>query len=410
MAYNWRNIFSIWRLQSVQIISILLLYAISASYIPTVIQQGLYTLSLMIKEFLVWMIPITVLVYVAATIRSFEKHAPLFILLLLIFETSSNFCSIWYAYATANVSAKYLNDFNIVDSVNNFEALWKIPFSKPAWWSADKGAIAGLIIGRIAAYKRGNHADKFVDSGNLVVEWIITRFLGRLIPLFVLGFAVQMYQMKLLTHIFSHYAILVTWLLVFIVCYATCLFLLGAGGVLTKALFNARNILPAGAMALTSGCSISTMPLTIKCAAKNLQNPFLAKAIIPATTNIQQVGDVIANGFLCFLIYKNFNGHAPDILTWLNFSVIFVIARFATAAVLGGAIFIMIPIYEAYLGFTAEMVAILLALNVVLDPIITSSNVTMNAALCKIFENFWNMVQKSIESFKLKKVKSTRTI
>ena len=132
------------------------------------------------------------------------------------------------------------------------------------------------------------------------------------------------------------------------------------------------------------------MPWTIKGTSLNLKNPELAKAIIPATTNIQQIGDCITNTFLCFLIYKHFFGYTPDALTWAIFSIIFVAARFATAAVIGGAIFIMLPIYQNYLNFTDEMLAIILALNVILDPIVTSSNVMANGGLAKIFENVWS--------------------
>jgi Na+/H+-dicarboxylate symporter len=69
------------------------------------------------------------------------------------------------------------------------------------------------------------------------------------------------------------------------------------------------------------------------------------------------------------------------------------LARFATAAVQGGAIFIMLPIYETYLDFNGEMIALILALNVVLDPLITSCNVLANGALCRTFERVWGGVQ-----------------
>ena len=53
----------------------------------------------------------------------------------------------------------------------------------------------------------------------------------------------------------------------------------------------------------------------------------------------------------------------------------------------------MLPIYENYLNFTPEMIAIILALNVVLDPLITSCNVMANGALCRVFEKVWGFVQ-----------------
>ena len=49
----------------------------------------------------------------------------------------------------------------------------------------------------------------------------------------------------------------------------------------------------------------------------------------------------------------------------------------------------MLPIYETYLGFNPEMIAIILAFNVVLDPIITGSNVVANGSLCRVFEKVW---------------------
>lgn len=107
-----------------------------------------------------------------------------------------------------------------------------------------------------------------------------------------------------------------------------------------------------------------------------------------------------ANTFLCFLIYVHFNGHVPPLSLWIPFSAVFVLTRFATAAIIGGAIFIMLPIYEYYLHFTPEMIAIILAFNVILDPLITGSNVIANGALCRVFEKAWTFFLKHIISKK----------
>jgi Na+/H+-dicarboxylate symporter len=197
-----------------------------------------------------------------------------------------------------------------------------------------------------------------------------------------------MYKTNLLSQI-TGYADLALWLILFLIAYIIFLFFLGGGPLIPSFFQRIRNLLPATGMAFSSGCSLSTMPWTIEGSAKNLVNPDLAKVVIPVTTNIQQIGDCIINCFFCFLIYTHFNGHSPDLATWGLFSTVFVLARFATAAVIGGAIFIMLPIYESYLGFTPEMIAIILAFNVILDPIVTSSNVIANGALCRIFEKVW---------------------
>jgi Na+/H+-dicarboxylate symporter len=187
--------------------------------------------------------------------------------------------------------------------------------------------------------------------------------------------------------------VVVVFLLLIWALYLGFLFLLSAGGSLRLGLVHIKNLLPAGGIALGSGCSLSTMPWTISGAAKNLESPELAQAVIPATTNIQQIGDAIANTFLCYVLYSHYYGEAPSFSMWGAFSLAFVGARFATAAVLGGAIFIMLPLYESYLNFSPEMVAVILAYNVMLDPLITSSNVMANGALCRVFEGVWQRVR-----------------
>ncbi len=380
--------------RTVQTMLVILLYAAFAQFLPEIAHRSFYTISIFIKDMLVWMMPFTVCVFIAHTITSFERKAPMFILVLVLFEAISNFTSIWYAFGAGALVSNELAGFEVIKFQSDFSALWRIPFTKPAWWGADKGSMLGLVLGCYAAFNSSSALRPVLEIGKSVMEFIITKIFARFIPLFVLGFIAQIYNTGLLGHMTAHYAALVLYLLLFLVTYFLLIFALSAGFRPSKIYQHIMNMLPAAGIAVTSGCSLSTMPWTIKGAAQNLENPALAKAIIPATTNIQQTADCITNAFLCFLIYKHFNGHIPDMATLLPFSFIFVLARFATAAVLGGAIFIMIPIYEAYLGFNSEMVAIILALNVILDPIVTSGNVMANGGLCRVFERVWSKVSK----------------
>ena len=338
--------------------------------------------------------PITVGVFIASTIDSFERKAPIFILILILFEGFSNFLSVCYAYGVGTIVSDQIPEFTVVTMSDNFSALWRIPFTKPIWWGADKGSLVGLIVGCISALTRSHRLKSTLRKARTIIEKILTKGFARLIPLFVLGFVAQIYSTGVLNHMILHYGVLILYLLVALVIYIFCIFAIGNSFKLSPTIKNIQNLLPAGLISLTSGCSLSTMPWTIQGTEKNLRSPALAKAIIPATTNIQQIGDCIAQTFLCFLIYKSFFGYNPDLLTWSAFTLVFVAMRFATAAALGGAIFLMLPIYQHYLYFTDEMIGIILAFNVVLDPIITSSNVMANGGLAKIFENAWKAVEK----------------
>lgn len=374
--------------RGMQLLLLLGIYFSVASVLPNAIHQGLYTFSLLIKDILLWLLPLMVGFFIAHALSSFEKKAPLFILTLFVFEAVSNLLSVWYAYGSGFLAMKQMSTINAEPLADSFSPLWAISTLKPLWWSASKGTFAGILFGLVAAFKFPV-LKSIISVGKAKIEWLLTRFFSRLIPLFILGFIARMYKTRLLDQLVGRYLELLLYLVLFLLVYLSFLFFLGSGFGMRKFFNNIKNVLPAGAMAFTSGCSLSTMPWTIEGTAKNLKDPELAKTVIPATTNIQQIGDCIANTFLCFLIYCQFYGHPPSLGIWLPFSLVFVLARFTTAAVIGGAIFIMLPIYEGYLGFNAEMIAIILAFNVILDPLITSSNVIANGALCRVFERVW---------------------
>lgn len=372
-----------------QVLLAVTLYLICASLLPEAAHRGLYTFSLFIKDILVWLLPVTVGLFIAQTICSFHHRAPLFILAIVLFEGLSNFSSVWFALGGGHIAADFLPPIRMPAIDLDFSPLWRLPLVKPQWWSADKGTLCGVLVGLLAIALKQTLLKEWIAKGKETAQWILTKIFSRLIPLFILGFVARMHQTAILNHIFAHYSVLLIWMLVILAAYLFLLFLIGSNGSLKGALQCLKNLSPAGAIAFTSGCSLSTMPWTIEGTGKNLQDPDFAKAVIPATTNIQQIGDCIINTFLCFLIYNHFYGHPPDLAALASFSVMFVLARFTTAAVIGGAIFIMLPIYETYLSFSPEMIAIILAFNVILDPIVTSSNVMANGALCRIFEKVW---------------------
>jgi Na+/H+-dicarboxylate symporter len=379
------------RHRSIQVLLAISLYLLAAPYLPAQAHQALYTASLFLKDLLLWLLPVTICFFIAHAIFSFEKKAPLFVLVLLLFEACSNGASVWYSYLCGHLAANHLEPISTQTMHEHFEPLWRLTFSRPAWWSPDKGSMVGFCLGLLAAFKLPE-LGSLLNRGKKAMETILTRFFARLIPLFILGFVARISQTNLLGQITAHYADLLGWLVLFLALYIALLFFIGSRGSPLSFFTHMKNLFPAAGMAFSSGCSLSTMPWTIEGTSKNLRNPDLAKALIPATTNIQQIGDCIVNSFLCFLIYTQFYGHTPPLSTWIPFSAVFVLARFATAAVLGGAIFIMLPIYEAYLGFTPEMGALILAFNVILDPIVTCGNVVANGALCRIFEKVWDRV------------------
>lgn len=292
--------------RGVQVLLLLAVYFSIAQFLPIVVHQGLYTISVFIKDLLMWLLPLTVGFFIAHAIGSFKQQTPLFIITFIIFEALSNFSSVWYAYLGGHLAVEHLPPFKLATSNFDFLALWRLPLFRPAWWSADKGALLGLVLGCVTALTNRPLLKQVIEQGKEKAQWILTKVFSRVIPFFVLGFVARMYQMHLFQDVIVQYSTLLVWLMVLLILYILALFIIGSEWTFKDIVRSIKNLLPAGGIAFTSRCSISTMPWTIEGTAKNLQNPSFVKAIIPATTNIQQIGDCITNTFLCFLLYRNF--------------------------------------------------------------------------------------------------------
>lgn len=364
----------------VQTMLVIGIYGILAPHLPFFYHRLFYSFSLLIKDLLIWTMPATVCAFLAYTVASFEKKAVMFVSILLMFEFCSNFLSVWYGYGASSLTSGFFERITQVREYHSLEALFRLPFTKPWWWSCDKGVFLGIILGIF--YRKKTH----IFMAKRGAELLLTKFFSRLIPLFVLGFVSNMYHTKLLVDLTKRYGFIVIALTCFIFLYVFLIYFVAHKGQVKPTFIAIRNMLPAGIMALTSSCSLSTMPLTIEGTVKNLKDPDLAKSLIPATTNIQQIGDCIMMAFFSCFVYAQFFGHTPSFMEWLQFSIVFTLARFAVTAVIGGAIFVMLPIFEAYLGFNPEMIALILALNMIMDPVVTSSNVMANGGLCIMFE------------------------
>jgi Na+/H+-dicarboxylate symporter len=147
-----------------------------------------------------------------------------------------------------------------------------------------------------------------------------------------------------------------------------------------------RNILPALVTAFGSMSSTAAMPLSIQAAEKNLDERCNAGIIIPATASIHLVGDCFFLPLVAMAVMMSFGMSCPSLWDYLPFAIHFVLAKFAVAAVPGGGVLVMIPVMQKYLGMSSEMLALVTALYILFDPLITTCNVAGNGALAIVFD------------------------
>ena len=105
-------------------------------------------------------------------------------------------------------------------------------------------------------FLRETHVDyNFFTKSSEIARWILAKVFVRLAPIFILGFVVQMYQKQLLQHLYANYAVLVGWLVIFLLAYIILLFAIGASLRLKETVRHITNLLPAAGVALSTGCS-----------------------------------------------------------------------------------------------------------------------------------------------------------
>jgi Na+/H+-dicarboxylate symporter len=206
-------------------------------------------------------------------------------------------------------------------------------------------------------------------------------------PFFIIGTAVKLQHDGILIQIFEHYLPI---LLIFVTsayCYILLQYFALDGFNLSKTMTYIRNVFPAMITALGSMSSASALPLSIiKAPEENSEQKSNASVIIPATVNIHLVGDCFFIPMVAIAVMASFNMGVPSMSDYVIFAVHFVLAKFAVAAVSGGGILVMLPILQQYLGFSPEMLALITAIYILFDSLITACNVVGNGAFAILFD------------------------
>lgn len=385
-----KNILDFFKKPPIQLCVVIFFVVVFGEYLPYSVVRSFYTFSLFIKDIIINILPVVVAVFIASTLKQFQKKALFLVTLLLVFEGISNAMSTMYAYGAAHILQGWLCAFDtILNQDFQIVPYFQLGSLNVYGYNTSSGVMVGVATGLSSAFfptiMSGHIIDKMRDS----ISYFLSQILSRVIPLYVLGFVLFMQHSGLIGTMLETYGVVILLVALCVCFYLFLIFVMAT--FLGKNTFYTfiQNILPTSLIASTTMSSAATMPYTIEAAEKNLRIPGFARMLIPATTNIQQVGDCITNAFLCLVILKTFGHSIPDIKHWLIFVGVFTLARYSTAAVMGGAIYIMIPIYKETLGFNDEMIAVILALNIVLDPLVTASNVLANGGLAVIFESIW---------------------
>jgi len=373
------------------------------NHIPLIIKQFCFSISLSLKMVLEFFLPLIIFSYLASCILSFKKGVLTFIFILLITVFISNFLGTLVSYGSYLFTFSTFAQTSIASSTSSSDLLplWSVPI--PKLLSNDLALYLSLLLSFSISFVRGfaekynihgllnvtQGFEKFVNFLKQISSFFLTRIFIPLVPLFILGYIINLQHLGSLNKIITSYFPIFLLIISVQILYLLIIFSVITKFNLSYAYTYIRNTLSAALTGFSTMSSAAAMPLTLQAAERNTNNPNLARILIPATVNIHMVGNSIAMPIMAISCLLTFDLPFPDFQSFILFGLSFALAQFAVSAVPSGGIFIMIPLMEKFLGFTPDMISIITTLNILLDAPVTATSIFGNSALAIFLNKFF---------------------
>lgn len=371
------------------LILILVIPLFIGQWVPYDVKAFLYSISLSMKVCLIFILPFIIFSFIFSTLLNLKSGVLKFIIMLIGLIFVSNSVAIMLGYTVGSVALPHLSiQPNVTGNGHHFlTPMWQI--SLPKLISNQYALFGGFILGLIFSFKRFEKVDRFAHIINYASSYFLKKIFTPLLPFFILGFVFKLEQDELLEKALRVYGPVFFIVVGTQISYMIFLYLSVAKFSLKKFWFYVKNIFPAIITGLSTLSSAASMPVLILCTEKNLDRPEIADIIVPATVNIHTLGSAIGLTTLTLTTLLTFGHGLPSLPEFTTFAFFYALAKFAVAAVPGGAIIVATPLLEAYLNFTPEMIGLITAIYMLFDPFGTATNVTGNGFFAIAFSKIY---------------------
>ena len=377
-----------------QLVAVILFVFFVGPFLPESVIRVCYTFSLLFKELLNFILPFIIFSFVLTGILSFKKNAPLILAILMGMIFFSNGLVAIISFLVAKIAVPLATCDLTYASAQGAAVL--TPFytvSIPAL-ASNYMLLSSLVLGIMGTFIRVPFLERCLHQMKSGIEYLVNRFFIPFIPLYVLGFLLEINYRGTFVTLFQHYGTTFVLIIVVQIFYLFWFYLVAAGFSITTAWMYIKNALPSYLTAFSTMSSAATIPVTVTAAKKNIDNPGLAQMAVPIMANVHLLGDSISTPLLALVTLVLFKGCIPGFVAYMIFVFYFCIAMFGVAGIPGGGILVILPTLRSQLGFTSEMESVIMTLYFLLDSFGTAANVMGDGALII-------MVNKILKKFRL---------
>lgn len=363
------------------------------NYIDVTTKSKLYAISLLLKDVIVFVLPVIIFSFVFNGILNLKNESIKVILILVPLVCLSNFSGFWISYIFAAPILK--TGIISISELNTSTPLipaWDYPITPLI--KNDIALISGVILGIIGNFTKWEILDKVSLKLNSFANFILKKIICSILPLFVLGFIIKMQYEGTLLLVIKEYALLLCLVALLAYGYMFSIMFFLSKRDLKNTFEKFKNLVPSVLIGLFSMSSAAAIPTTIEASEKNLEDKNIAKFVVPATANMHLLGDCFAIPIIALALMVSFGYGLPSVSQYFIFTLYGVVAKFAAAGIPGGSALIFVPIFESLFGFSAPMLTAITAIYVLFDPIATSSNVFGHGMFAIVFEKIYKKVFK----------------
>lgn len=358
-------------------------------YLPGFINRIFATFNAFFGQFLNFAIPLIILGLIMPAISDLGKGAGRLLLITAAIAYGSTLFSGFMSYFTSStifpsLLASHVNEAaEITEGGKDLIPYFSITI--PAVIDVMSALVLAFVIGLGLSYQENSMLKKVVKNFETIIMQVIENVIIPLLPIFILGiFANMAYSGQV-------YSILSVFLNIIGVIFAMHIFLLILQYVITGAIVKKNpfkllaTMMPAYFTALGTQSSAATIPVTLKQAEKNGVSPKIAGFVIPLCATIHLSGSIMKIT-ACAMALMILEGVPYDFGVFVGFIFMLGVAMVAAPGVPGGAIMAAIGVLQSMLGFSEEMIGLMIALYIAMDSFGTACNVTGDGAIALVVD------------------------
>jgi len=347
-----------------------------------------YSISVIFKECLNFLLPFIVFSFITSGILSFKKNAPVVLGILLVCVLCSNAAVAFFSYFISKIFLPLLAvqiDPTVIIATECMQPIFSIKL--PSLFSSFQAMLAAIICGISLSFYSISSVENSIKLLKSIIEIIINSLFIPILPLYVFGFLLEINHQGVFLQLFQTYGKTFALIIILQMIVLCSIYLIAAGCNIRQTIHYIKVAMPSYLTAFGTMSSTATIPVTVKTTEINTKNYALSAMATPILANIHLLGDAISTPILALVTLFVFTGCMPDPLVYTTFVIFFCVNMLAAAGVPGGGIFVMYPILINILGFNDLMISIITTLYILQDGIGTAGNVMGDGALMIIVNN-----------------------